>query len=100
MCRWTEEVGLTFGLPRHRHFVGFSNVPVQAPTRGQTFYGYFKNPPSYFRHLLLRAKGYRGPIIILNLPGPHGGIYFNVFLFIIFLKCFLISYIILCIEVP
>ena len=30
MCKWTEEeVGPTVGLPRHRHFVGFFNVPVQ-----------------------------------------------------------------------
>ena len=29
MCRRTEEeVGPTVGLPRHRHFVGFFNVPV------------------------------------------------------------------------
>ena len=26
------------GSQRHRHFVGFFNVPVQAPTRGHTFY--------------------------------------------------------------
>ena len=30
MCRRTEEeVGPTVGLPRHRHFVGFFNVPVE-----------------------------------------------------------------------
>ena len=39
MCRWTEEeVGPMVNLPLHRHFVGFFNVPVQAPTRGQPFY--------------------------------------------------------------
>ena len=39
MCRRTEEeVGPTVGLPRHRHFVGFFNVPVLAPTRDQPFY--------------------------------------------------------------
>ena len=27
-----RRVGPTVGLPRHRHFVGFLNVPVQAPT--------------------------------------------------------------------
>ena len=43
MCRRTEEVGPTVGLPRHRHFVGLSNVQFQAPTRGQPFYGYYKN---------------------------------------------------------
>ena len=31
-CRRTEEeVGPTVGLPRHGQFVGFFNVPVQAP---------------------------------------------------------------------
>ena len=39
MCRRTEEgIGPTVGLPRHRHFVGFFNVPVLAPTRDQPFY--------------------------------------------------------------
>ena len=39
MCRRIEEeVGPTVGLPRHRHFVGFFNVPVLAPTRDQPFY--------------------------------------------------------------
>ena len=38
MCRRTEEeVGPRVGLPRHRHFVGFFNVPVLAPTRNQPF---------------------------------------------------------------
>ena len=40
MCRQTkEEVGPTVGLPtQFRHFVGFFNVPVQAPTRDHPFY--------------------------------------------------------------
>ena len=40
MCRRTEEevIGPTVGLPRHRHFVGFFNVPVLAPTRDHPFY--------------------------------------------------------------
>ena len=39
MCRRTEEeVGPTVGLPCHRHFVGFFNVPVLAPTRDHPFY--------------------------------------------------------------
>ena len=37
MCRRIEEeVEPTVGLPRHRHFVGFFNVPV--PTRDHPFY--------------------------------------------------------------
>ena len=39
MCRRTEEeVVPTVGLPRHRHFVGFFNVPVLAPTQDHPFY--------------------------------------------------------------
>ena len=38
MCRRTKEVGPTVGLPRNRHFVGFYNVPVLAPTRNHPFY--------------------------------------------------------------
>ena len=47
MCRRTEEeVGPTVGLPRHRHFVVFFNVPVQAPTRDHPFlYGDSDTPP-------------------------------------------------------
>ena len=78
----TEEVGHTVGPPRHRHFVGFSNVPGRAPTRGQPFYGYYEKPPR-FSHLLRRAWGYGGSILILNPPGPHGGINLNVFISIL-----------------
>ena len=39
MCRRTEEeVGPKVGLPHHRHFVWFFNVPVLAPTRDQPLY--------------------------------------------------------------
>ena len=39
MCRRIEVVGTTVGLPRHRNLVWFCNVPVQAPSRDQPFYG-------------------------------------------------------------
>ena len=55
ICRWTEEVGPTVGLPRHKHFVGFFNLPVQ----GQPFYGYSEKMP-HFSRLLRRAQGYLG----------------------------------------
>ena len=60
------------GPPRHRHFIGFFNVPVQAPTLGQPFYSYSEKPP-HFGHLLRRAWGYGGPILVLNLAGCHRG---------------------------
>ena len=33
-----RKLGLRSRSQRHRHFVGFFNVPVQAPTRGHPFY--------------------------------------------------------------
>ena len=39
---------LQSGYQRHRHFVGFFNVPIQAPTRGHSFYSYSEKLP----HLL------------------------------------------------
>ena len=33
-----QKLDLRSGSKRNRHFVGFSNVPVQAPTWGQPFY--------------------------------------------------------------
>ena len=73
MCRRTEEeVEPTVGLPRHRHFVGFFNVPVQTRTRDPPFYGYSEKPP-HFSRLLRHAWGYGGHILDLNPLGPHGG---------------------------
>ena len=62
MCKGTEEVRPTVGLPRHRHFVGFLNTPVWAPTWVQPFYVYSVNSPN-FNQLLRRTWGYRGPIV-------------------------------------
>ena len=63
MCRRTEEeVGPTVGLPRHRHFVGFFNVPVQAPTRDQPFYTVI----SPISRLLQSRLGYGGHILDLT----------------------------------
>ena len=33
-----KKLDLLLGSQRHRHFVGFLNLPVQAPTRDQPFY--------------------------------------------------------------
>ena len=33
-----KKFDLRSGFQRHRHFIGFFNVPVQAPTRGRPFY--------------------------------------------------------------
>ena len=73
MCRQTEEVGPTVGLPCHRHFVGFFNVPVQAQPQGQPFYGYSEKK-THFSHLLQRALGYGGPtcFLVFNPRVPTG----------------------------
>ena len=72
MCRRIEEeVEPTVGLPRHRHFVGFFNVPVQTPTREPPFYGYSEKPPHFSRHLR-HAWGYGGHILDLNPRVPTG----------------------------
>ena len=36
-----KKLYLRSGSKRHRHFVGFFNVLVQAPRRGHPFYGYY-----------------------------------------------------------
>ena len=67
MCRLTEEeIGPTVGLPRHRHLLEFFNVPVKAPTRGQS------EKQSHFSRLLRCALGYGGHIFILNPRGGRG----------------------------
>ena len=58
----------TVGLPRHRHFLGFFNVPVQTPTGDSPFYSYSEKP-LHFSRLLRHAFGYgeRSLIPYLNL---------------------------------
>ena len=73
MCRQTEKIGPTLGLPRHIHFVVFFNVPIEALTLGQPFYGY-PEKLFHFRRLLRRSWGYGGPILVLN-PWILSGIY-------------------------
>ena len=52
MCRQTEEVEPTVRLPRHRHFVMFLNVPLQALTppstdTGPTFLRLFRETAQF-----------------------------------------------------
>ena len=77
-----KKLGLRSGSQRHRPFVGLFNMPVQAPTRGQTFYGYSEKPPRFSR-LLRHAWGYGGRTHFRLSPrvstGEHllggGGVY-------------------------
>ena len=52
-----KKSNLWVGSQRHRHFVGFFNVPVQTPTRGQTFYG-DSEKPHHFSHFLRHGWEY------------------------------------------
>ena len=71
MWRWTEEEPKV-GLQRHRHFIGFYNVPFQASTRVHYFYSYSQKP-AHFSRLSRRTWGYRGPILVINPWVPKGG---------------------------
>ena len=42
-----KKFDLRSGCQRHRHSVGFFNVPVQAPTRDQPLYGCSEKPPLF-----------------------------------------------------
>ena len=55
----------------HRHFVGFFNMPVQAPTRGHPFYGSSKEPT----HLdaFYNTLGIRRTYSHLKPPGSQRG---------------------------
>ena len=54
MCRRSEEqVGPTVRLPRHRHFIGFFTVPVQAPTQGNIG---FENSDTYYSRDFIFAR--------------------------------------------
>ena len=61
-----KKLNLRSGSQRHRHFVGFCNVPVQAPALANLLYGYSEKPP----HLVAftTSWGYGGHI--LDLPPP------------------------------
>ena len=71
MFRRTEEVGTTVGLPCHRHFLGFSNVPVQVPTRVILFTATLRNLP-----ITVAFYGMHGDTEAychLKHPDPQGG---------------------------
>ena len=70
-----QKLDLVSGLQRHRHYVRFFDVSVQAPTWGQPFYVYSEKPQNFSR-LLRRAWGYGGHILVLN-PRVHTGDFKN-----------------------
>ena len=72
MCRRTEEVVPTVGLPRHRHVEGFFKMSVKASTRGEPFYTVIpRNCP--IQTPFTTRWGYGGHILDLStlvLTGP------------------------------
>ena len=67
-----KKLNLRSGSQRHIYFVGFFNVPIQAPTRDPPFYEYSEKPP-HFSRFLRDAWGYGGHILDLNPPPPPPG---------------------------
>ena len=68
--RLKKKLYLRSGSQRHRHFVGFFNVPVQAPTRATLFIRLFRETAP-FSHLL-RHAGDTEDTFSTKPPGPHG----------------------------
>ena len=66
-----KKLDLRSGSERHRHFVGFFNVPVLAPTRGQPFYDYSEKPP--ISVAFSTRMGTRKTYSLLTPTGSHGG---------------------------
>ena len=68
-----KKLDLRSGSQRHRHFVGFFNVPVLAPTRDHPFYTVI---PTHrpIKSPFTITLGIRWTHSRLNPPGPHGGI--------------------------
>ena len=68
-----KKMDLRSGSQRHRHFVGFFNVPVLAPTRTTLFLRWFRHTAPFSR--LLRSRwGYGGHILDLT-PRALTGVY-------------------------
>ena len=71
-----ETLDLRSGSQRHRHFVGFFNVPVLAPTRDPPFLDDDSDTPPQLV-AFYDTLGYGGHILDLTPPDPHGGRYFR-----------------------
>ena len=92
-----KKFDLRSGSQSHRHFVGFFNVPVQAPTRGQPFYGYSEKPPQFSR-LLRHARGYGIHIVSLT-TGSRWGQNWKLDIYMYILKLTLCDIIQVCIFI-
>ena len=70
-----KKLDILSGFKRHIHFVGFFNVPVLAPIRGQLFNGFSENEVNY-THI--------SPKICIMLLIKFNTINFNVFVVYVF----------------
>ena len=71
-----KKLDLRSGSQRHRHFVGFFNVPVQAPHGTTLFIRWFRHTAPFSR--LLRSRwGYGGHILDFLTPRALRGIVIN-----------------------
>ena len=73
MYRWAEDVGPMVGLSCRRHFVGFFNVPVQAPTPANLFTVIPRNCP--ISVAFTARMGMRRTYSHLQPRGLQGGLY-------------------------
>ena len=65
-----KKFDLQSGSQRHRHFVGFFNVPVLAPTRDQPFYTVIPNPvmaPSVHNLYIPYIRNFSHPEIMAKM---------------------------------
>ena len=70
---WRRKLDLRSDSQRHRHFVRFFNVTVQARTRGHPFIRLFREIAPFYSHLL-RHAGDTGDIFSTYSPGSLWGI--------------------------
>ena len=61
-----KKLDLRSGSQRHRHFAGFFNVPVLAPTQDHPFYTVIPRHTAPFSRLLRSRWGYGGHILDLT----------------------------------
>ena len=69
-----KKLDLRSGSERHRHFVGFFNVPVLAPTRDQPFYTVIPDTPPHLVAFYDHAGDTEVHILDL-IPRAHTGAY-------------------------
>ena len=73
-----KKLNLQSGSERHRHFVGFFNVSVQAPTRDHPFYGLWLLCPKKLMFVILLTKMKLIKLIPTPINHHHTFLYSNI----------------------